>query len=724
MTETAPAPTIWDALADRINPVLDRPRLQNGVVASRLSTSRGEEYFIVKNPATRTYVRLAPDEHYLLGLMDGNHQVKDLVLAYFSKYRRLAPRRVLHLVDELRRHRFLAEPPADVWEELSVRLRKRSWEGWLDALASAFTSREIAISGIDKTVATLYRAGGWVPFTRIGASLLVLLGGLGFLLFLRELFYVGRNPLTMGGSAGLGLLTFLGLSLVLLAIHEMGHAMAVKTYGREVNRAGFMIYYGLPAFFVDSTDIWMEPRWPRMAVTAAGPLVTWAAGGAAMFYLVIAGETIWTQIAYQLALISFINNSFNLFPLLELDGYYLLMDWLELPLLRARALAFVRKELVGRLRRRQRLNREEWVFAIFGTLALAATAWALGFAIFFWFRYGEEVAEELIRTHNTVAAVIAALVVLMLVAPVVLGAIAKARRFQRMGGLIAHLRHWRAANQARIRLDARQILERQRFLQNLEPRDRELIVNQLKLRRFRVGECVLLEGEPGDEFFFIRTGRAEVLKLDKEWPRQLATLGRGDCFGEMALLDDQPRQASVRALTTLEVYSLNRATFQSIVGPQLRRYGLTRQRLEERAELARVALFRDTPSYDLDPILDRLVALEADSGTDIIREGEAGDRFYIIRRGRVDVLRTANSGQEEKFAELGPNDYFGELALLNDAPRAATIRARGRVALWSLERTAFLDVIMNQGQLSERILIEASHRGEAKNRLAGAAANS
>src|ERR1700730_17173552 len=111
MTESAEVGSIWEQLAGRIKPILSRPEVQKGLVTSRLSTRRGQEYFIVKNPIARTYVRLAPDEYYLLGLMDGGHQVKDLVLAYFQKYRRLAPRRVLHLVDELRRHRFLTQCP-------------------------------------------------------------------------------------------------------------------------------------------------------------------------------------------------------------------------------------------------------------------------------------------------------------------------------------------------------------------------------------------------------------------------------------------------------------------------------------------------------------------------------------------------------------------------------------------------------------------------------------
>ena len=72
---------VWDRLAERLNPVYGRPQLRHGVVARRFQTARGEEYYIAKSPRAGTYLRLAPDQHFILGLVDGHRQVKDLALA-------------------------------------------------------------------------------------------------------------------------------------------------------------------------------------------------------------------------------------------------------------------------------------------------------------------------------------------------------------------------------------------------------------------------------------------------------------------------------------------------------------------------------------------------------------------------------------------------------------------------------------------------------------------
>ena len=78
-------------------------------------------------------------------------------------------------------------------------------------------------------------------------------------------------------------------------------------------------------------------------------------------------------------------------------------------------------------------------------------------------------------------------------------------------------------------------------------------------------------------------------------------------------------------------------------------------------------------------------------GTDIIRAGEpvnGGSKFYLIRRGTVEVFR-ADNGRPGKVAELGPGRYFGEVALLMDQPRNATVRARDRVEVYTVDRTTF-----------------------------------
>lgn len=711
-TLASPAPTVWEGLADRLNPGLERPQAQSGLVASKLVTARGETYYIVKNPAAGTYVRLAPDEHYLLGLMDGRRQVKDLALAYFLEYRRFAFQRIAHLIAELRRHRFLTEDPVDAWQGLSEALARRTWLGTVDRAVSAFVSREFAVRGIDRAVSALYRAGGWFFFTRAGAALVVLLSAVGAILFARELLQTGRDPLRAGGSAGLGVLSLLAVSVITLAVHEMGHALAVKSYGRNVNRGGFMIYYGFPAFFVDTTDIWMEPRRARIVVSSGGMAACWALGGLAMLYVAARPSAALAPVAFQLAFIAFVTDSLNLYPLIELDGYFILMDWLELPLLRARAMAFVRRGLVGKLLARQPLGREERIFALFGSAAMIGSAAVLVVALHFWITTARRFFLDAWAEGHWVLQVMVALAVVTLVVPLGLGAIVKiveGVRGARRG--LVRLRHRRLAADARARLDARELISRLRFLGGLTSREREDIAGLLRLRRVRQGEYAVREGEPGDEFYLIRSGQVEVTKQHADgWSRPLVVLRRGDYFGELALLHRQPRTASVLALTDVELYALDRGAFDARLGPHLQAYGLTVQLLDERAELSRMSLFSETAPTELDPVLERLTAEEFPAGTSIIRQGEPGDRFYLIRAGRVEVVQRDAAGRDRLLSTLMAGDYFGEMALLGDVPRTATARALETVSVWSLDRTGFQDLVVGQLRLQGALSAEVERR--------------
>src|SRR5438067_4851287 len=164
--EAPPPPSVWEQLADRLNPALDRPRLVPGVEGRLLSNSRGEQYYIVKNPHAGTYVRLAVDEYFLLGLMDGSRQVKDLVLAYFLQHKSFAFQRIAHVVAQLRQHRFLTEPPREAWSGLARRLAERSLVYKVDQVIRAFKYHEFGLDGIDGAMTTLARRVGWLFFTR------------------------------------------------------------------------------------------------------------------------------------------------------------------------------------------------------------------------------------------------------------------------------------------------------------------------------------------------------------------------------------------------------------------------------------------------------------------------------------------------------------------------------------------------------------------------------
>jgi MFS family permease len=112
--------------------------------------------------------------------------------------------------------------------------------------------------------------------------------------------------------------------------------------------------------------------------------------------------------------------------------------------------------------------------------------------------------------------------------------------------------------------------------------------------------------------------------------------------------------------------------------------------------LRRLALFRPLPPATLDHLASSLIAVRATDGDEIIRQGESGDRFYVIANGEVDVT---SDGQH--VGTLGEGDYFGEIALLRDVPRTATVTAKGDVELYALERDEFLGAVTGHAESVE-----------------------
>ena len=101
-----------------------------------------------------------------------------------------------------------------------------------------------------------------------------------------------------------------------------------------------------------------------------------------------------------------------------------------------------------------------------------------------------------------------------------------------------------------------------------------------------------------------------------------------------------------------------------------------------------IPIFSPLPGTSLEHIAGRLVPLRVDAGTTIVRQGDAGDRFYVVAEGELDVTQDA-----ERLSEIGPGDYFGEIALLRDLPRTATVTAKTDVVLYALDRDEFLAAV-------------------------------
>jgi putative peptide zinc metalloprotease protein len=251
-------------------------------------------------------------------------------------------------------------------------------------MVRGFFNTEFAIGGIDGLITRSYRSVGRLLFTpAIQWIMLAVIaaGGVAFVGMLLGL--IDRDVAVIGGAgAVVGVITLYLLQFITLLLHEWSHAITTKHYGRDVRRGGFLLYMGMPAAFVDTTDIWMEKRGPRITVSWAGPHSGFFLGGLASLLILVVPGAFAQGVLYQFAFLTYLTSFMNLNPLLKMDGYYILMDWLEIPRLRERSIAFIGQPLREKLRQRQPFTREEKIFAVFGVLSGVWTVIALALIIF------------------------------------------------------------------------------------------------------------------------------------------------------------------------------------------------------------------------------------------------------------------------------------------------------------------------------------------------------
>ncbi len=666
------AGTVWESLARTLSPVEGRPRVAAGLESARYTTRSGAEYVVVHNPGGRAYARLDPREFDLLPLMDGQHSVKELVIAYYQRYGVLALARVAGLVRLLSQQRLLVEPPVDAYARLGGQLRG----GIRRARSSALTSQHF-----DAVLGHAYRAWGHVFFARPWLFVGLALGIIGPLLVFVELAR-GRYVLyDIGGSVLLTIVLLVILSLLALAIHELGHGLAVKHAGRRVHEAGIRLYFGLPAAFVDTTDIWMAPPLQRILTAFAGPWTGLVLGGLCAIGASLVATGPVGAFLFTAAFVFLVDNLFNFNPLLELDGYYMLIDFLDRPLLRARALAFVRGPLWQRLWRRERLSSEERLLGVFGVGSVVYGIVALLLAVRAWQALLVPLIVSAWQTGEVVQRLGAVVLVMAIGVPLLVTAFVLARRvLWRMAYWLTWLSGRAAEHRYREALAALRAVPVWAEL----PAGRLLeVARAMRAQDVPRGVEVVRQGESGDRFFLVAGGAFEVL-VDGQQIR----LERGDYFGERALLHRAPRAATVVAIEPSRVLVLEQTAFDTLLAGDLEVRARLEAALAYRQEVAEMALFRDLSPAELDVLLARLVPVEAAPNETVIRQGDSGERFYVVRFGAVEVERDG-----QPLARLGPGDAFGEIALLLDVPRTATVTAIEPTRLLALEAHDFRDLL-------------------------------
>jgi putative peptide zinc metalloprotease protein len=1072
--------SIWETLKSRLDIAFSTPEAIKEIEISRLSSKREGAYYIIKNPAKLKYLKLSEKDHFIWSNLDGKNSIKDIVVKYYMEFGAFAFERVSGLIQELKDKFFLREQPIYLFQKLRTKLASQSLDTFLLKFKDLFFQKEVAISGIDCYLTFLYEKFVYLFYTKVAKVFYVLISVTGMGCFWKAYLEPQYQLLQTGHSVGLQMLTLLLIYAIGILIHESAHAFTTKSYGRSVPRGGFLFYYGSPAFFAETSDIWMERKGRRIAVTWAGPYSDIILGSICSIIIIIFPGLALNNFLYQVAFISFAGALVNLDPLLELDGYFLLMDWLEIPLLRKKSLYFIKADLLRKIEKKEVFSHEEKIFTVYGilctlwtvvtvvlsiymlkiriesashdlfsnsdaiskilsagmlaafivpvALSLFAITYLMGkkglvwlrhlslwenvrniamallvlsfavcivplifslnnpslyyrlvssvalttavayslksfvyqkdmrfsFARFFAFftllllcsslfslaqtssmnlgatltavqiifdisAYGllglltfsilarfinmklkkPEVIllasaipvtalvifflhlSGIASSHHYFTAAVSSLAIFVFVPPVIsyyrtnffllyvfivaaialsllsffledarlipaqginafavlllaCGAVlydANHKRFNFSWAEAADPRHlqekdllhlalkmfigniindfgdkygrrrvkdleekfiaffrekyntmsmqddlsrtddpsiidlaarltkitnfigeyifgvagrhytetvfmraydhmyWQERELAdqyvirevallkdRLHYKAGIIIDRAQLIANLSlfsdmgKKERELLVPLFRAENRHSGDYIIRQGESGDRFYIISYGKASVIvKDDYGSERVVASLGPGDFLGQVALLNDTPRNATVKADTALELLFLVRKDFDNLVGthPSIKDALLENEAFA--SFIKRIPLFSELPLTQVNFIAGRMYSLKYNTGETIINQGDVGNTFYVIKEGHFSVQVKSETGEEKIVGRLGPGEYFGEIALLLDVPRTATVRATTPGELFALDKAHF-DRLRGTSRYAQRILEMMSSR--------------
>ncbi|GBG88663.1 hypothetical protein CBR_g48193 [Chara braunii] len=224
-----------------------------------------------------------------------------------------------------------------------------------------------------------------------------------------------------------------------------------------------------------------------------------------------------------------------------------------------------------------------------------------------------------------------------------------------------------------------QALKKNYLFKSLDPEQEQKVVDAVFEKKFQAGQNIINYGEGGDNFYLLEDGNCEVYVPVNGQPTLVTKYGPGDAFGELALLYNAPRAATVKAVTDVLTWAMDRNTFKVILMQTTRaKRDMYEKFLED------VPLLKSLDKYERSAIADVLEAEYFDPGKVIIREGEVGNKMYFLEEGEAEARTGGTFSVKYKRG-----DYFGELALLNDAPRKATVTALTKVKVVSIDRKSF-----------------------------------
>lgn len=219
------------------------------------------------------------------------------------------------------------------------------------------------------------------------------------------------------------------------------------------------------------------------------------------------------------------------------------------------------------------------------------------------------------------------------------------------------------------------------LFQDMDKAARETILSKMKLKTFAKNTEIIKQGDKTrcNEFYIIESGSCDVLKNNAI----VDTIHARAAFGELALVYNNPRNATVRTKTKADIWVLKRSQFKRDIRK------LNQQLDQDKIQaLRRVPLLATLLAADLAKFADTLTKQTFSRGYEFFKQGDVGDKFYLIMDGTVEGVETKPDGTQKMF-ELESGEFFGELALRTNNPRSATVVAASETICFVSDKAQF-----------------------------------
>eukprot|EP00736_Rhodelphis_marinus_P009990 Rmarinus@m.27324 len=229
-------------------------------------------------------------------------------------------------------------------------------------------------------------------------------------------------------------------------------------------------------------------------------------------------------------------------------------------------------------------------------------------------------------------------------------------------------------------------VEKNFLFTSLDPAQKDEIFGAMFERKVAAGEVVIRQGDPGDNFYVIDSGEYDVYVRGVNDDKPVFHYVPGLSFGELALMYNCPRAATIKACSDGVLWAVDRLTFQHVIITASRE---RRTRYEHFLE--KIPLLENLNSHERSQIADALYPMSFEDGEVVIKQGDTDRstmRFYIVESGEA-VATVPKDGVNVVVGTMKTGDYFGEKALIESKPRAATVSARGKLEVAAMDVAAF-----------------------------------